>query len=278
MTQPVERADRGTAPASRLAVTAWSDGTGGVRNKGFAHGAYSVICSRDGVTAREITRELGADRKDVNRLLYTDPFIRDLCYRDGDYRWHGLIRHGFPHGGLSDYCGWYGLASDFTAQGEAEWLADLKEGCRRIGRNLNDARGLVHSFTDAREVMLGLFSDLGGYGVDCAGWEVAFELRVRRARWVRIYADVLVCTPANAFSLEFKMKDAGDQAEVDQAAKYAPYLQVVLGSQVEVAPALVLTRASDLFDHVRSTDGAQVAVASPDMLFNVFDERLCFLG
>lgn len=53
---------------------------------------------------------------------------------------------------------------------------------------------------------------------------------------------------------------------------------MVLGPQVEVVPALVLTRSSDSFDHVRSTCGAQVAVASPDMLFNVFDERLAFLS
>ena len=58
-----------------------------------------------------------------------------------------------------------------------------------------------------------------------------------------IYADVLVIAPGRAFSLEFKMKDAGEQAEVDQAAKYAPYPQVVLGPGVRVAPALVLTRA-----------------------------------
>jgi len=240
--------------------------------------AYSLICLRDGVTAREIARDLGTERKEVNRLLYSDPFIRDLCYRDDGYRWHGLIRQCFPHEGLADYCGWYGAASDFLAQDEAEWLAELEDGCRRIGRNLNDTRGLIHSFTDAREAMSGLFSDLGGYGVDYAGWEVAFELRIRRARWVRIYADVLVCTPDCAFSLEFKMKGEGDQSEVDQAAKYAPYLQVVLGPQVEVVPALVLTRSSDSFDHVRSAGGAQVAVASPDMLFNVFDERLAFLS
>ena len=240
--------------------------------------AYALICSREGVTAREIARELGVDRKRVNQLLYTYPFIRDLCYHDEDYRWYGLIRQGFPHEGLADYCGWYGLVEDFWAAGEGEWLADLERGCRRIGRNLNDTRGLLHSFTDAREVMRGLFADLAECGVDCAGWEVAFELRIKRAKRVRIYADVLVIAPGCAFSLEFKMKDEGDQDEVDQAAKYAPYLQVVLGPQFQVAPALVLTRAADLYDHVSATGGVQVAVVSPDLLFNVFDERLGFLG
>ena len=239
--------------------------------------AYALICSRDGVTARELARELGVDRKRVNQLLYTYPFIRDLCYHDERYLWYGLIRQGFPHEGLADYCGWYGLVEDFRAAGEAEWLAELEQGCRRIGRNLNDTRGLMHSFTDAREVMLGLFADLAECGVDCDGWEVAFELRIKRAKWVRIYADVLIIAPSCAFSLEFKMKDAGDQAEVDQAAKYVPYLQVVFGPEVEVTSALVLTRAVDLYDHVSASGGAQVAVASPDLLFNVLDEQLGFL-
>ena len=240
--------------------------------------AYAAICSRDGVTAREIARELGVERKQVNQLLYSYPFIRDLCYHDDEYRWHGLIRQAYPHDGLHDYCGWYGYASEFLALGEGEWLAELQDGCRRVGRNLNDARGLIHSFTDAREVMCGLFADLGECGVDFASWEVCFELRIKRAKWVRIYADVLVLTPDCAFSLEFKMKDEGDQSEVDQAAKYAPYLEVVLGPSMQVAPALVLTRAADCFDYVSSTSGAQVAVASPDLLFNVFDERLGFLS
>lgn len=248
------------------------------KSSDLGRAVYSIVCSRDGVTAREIAHELGIERKEVNQLLYTYPFLRDFCYRDEAYRWHGLIRQGFPHEGLGDYCGWYGLVSGFRAQREGEWLAELERGCRRIGRNLNDTRGLVHSFTDTREVMLGLFEDLEGFGLDCSSWEIAFELRIKRAKWVRIYSDVLVMTPDRAFSLEFKMKDAGDQLEVDQAAKYVPYLEVILGLQVEVAPSLVLTRAADLFDHVSSSDGVQVAVASPEMLFNVFDEGLRFLG
>ena len=240
--------------------------------------AYALICSRDGVTAREIARGLGVTRKQVNQLLYAYPFIHDLCYHDDDYRWHGLIRQTFPHEGLGDYCGWYGLVGEFCALDENVWLAALKEGCRRIGRNLNDTRGLIHSFTDARETMRGLFADLEECGVECADWEACFELRVKRTKRVRIYADVLVIAPGHAFSLEFKMKDAGDQAEVDQAAKYAPYLEVMLGPAVEVVPALVLTRASDLFDYVSSSTGVQVAVASPDLLFNVFDARMGFLN
>ena len=240
--------------------------------------AYSLICSRDGVTAREIARELGVTRSEVNRVLYGYPFIADLCYHDDAYRWHGYIRQSAPHEGLRDYSGWYGYVSEFMAQGEEEWLSDLREGCQRIGRNLNDARGLIHSFVDARQVMRDLFDDLERFGVDCGNWEVSFELRIKRAKWVRIYADVLVITPSTAFSLEFKMKAEPDEGELDQAAKYAPYLEVVLGPRVEVVPALVLTRANDLFGHEPVSGGVSIAVASPDLLFNVFDEHLAFLA
>lgn len=246
--------------------------------EGIGREAYALICSRDGVTARELARELGVDRKQANQLLYSYPFIRDLCYHDDAFRWHGYIRQETPHEGLRDYSGWYGLVEELRAQDEAVWLAELEDGCRRIGRNLNDTRGLIHSFCDAREVMLGLFADLSECGVDPSGWELVFELRIKRAKWARIYADVLVLAPGFAFSLEFKMKDAGDQSEVDQAAKYAPYLGVVLGRGAEVVPALVLTRAADLYDHVTASSGEHVAVASPDLLFNVFDERLRFLA
>jgi hypothetical protein len=81
------------------------------------------------------------------------------------------------------------------------------------------------------------------------------------------------------FSLEFKMKDAIEQGEVDQAAKYAPYLEVVFGPNYEVVPALVLTRTTELYDHARLSDStAEVSVSSGDMLFNVFDEYLRFLA
>ena len=59
------------------------------------------------------------------------------------------------------------------------------------------------------------------WGESCLGWEIAFELRLKRARHVRIYADVLVITEDRVFSLEFKMKDKIDPDEaLEQAAKY----------------------------------------------------------
>ena len=239
---------------------------------------YELICSREGISAREMARVLGVDRTTCNQRLYNYPFIRDLCYHDDDYRWHGLIQQHIPHEGLFEFSGWYGTVREFMAQDEDSWLAELREGCMRIGRNLNDTRGLTHSFVDCRATMRDTFATLEDFGVSCGGWELVFELRIRRAKWVRIYADVLVLTPRYAFSLEFKMKDVIDPDEVAQAAKYVPYLEVVLGSKVNVIPALVLTRAADLYTHEALQGGGELPVVSADMLFNVFDECLGFLA
>ena len=110
-------------------------------------------------------------------------------------------------------------------------------------------------------------------------WELVFELRINRARMIRIYADVLVITPDHVFSLEFKMKDTVDPDEVIQAAKYCPYLEVVFGPRLEICPALVLTVATDLFEFtpIGKTD-MLLPVSSGDMLFNVFNEYLGFLS
>lgn len=246
---------------------------------GSDHGAdiYSLIASSDGITAREIARHLGIDRTTVNRQLYNYPFIRDLCYHDDDFRWRGLIQQRTPHDGLYDYAGWYGTVAEFLAQPEDRWLAELKSGCACIGRNLNDTRGLIHSFLDTRQTMIRLFDDLRHCGLPCESWELVFELRIKTGAWVRIYADVVVIAPTCAFSLEFKMKDVAPQEEVNQAAKYTPYLQTVLGPRLPVAPALVLTRAADTFELLTASNGLHVALSSGDMLMNVFDEQLHFL-
>ena len=237
---------------------------------------YELICSHDGIKAREIARESGIDKTQINRLLYNAPFIHELCYRDANFNWHGLIRQTFPHYGLSDFCGYYGTADEFLKLSDEEWLEELTAGCREIGRNLNDTRGLIHSFRDSRETMKNLFSDLEN--VDHHAWEVCFELRIKRARYVRIFADVLVITENRVFSLEFKMKDAIDPEEELQAVKYAPYLDIIFGSAYEVIPALVLTKAADLYrwEPIPGST-AELPVCSGDMLFNLFDEYLGFL-
>ena len=283
---------------------------------------YAVICRNDGIKAREIARAAGAEKGSINRILYANPFIHELCYRDDDYYWHGLIRQMRPHIGLADFCGYYASAERFMRQSEEEWLEELKEGCRNIGRNLNDTRGLIHSFLDARSVMMDLFRDLEEMsyaqhrdaengrdvvndrdaesvraavndrdavnekmcpcsskgGLNTGSWEICFELRIRRARHVRIYADVLVITEDKVFSLEFKMKDRIDPEEEKQSVKYAKYLDIIFGDAYEVIPALVLTRASDLYRwEPIPGSSAELPVCSGDMLFNLFDEFIGFL-
>ena len=240
---------------------------------------YALISRRDGLKAREIARETGLSREQVNRELYQSPLMREMCYQDAEYRWHALIRQAFPHEGLYEFSGWYGTVREFTALSEAAWLEALASGCRRIGRSLNDNRGLIHSFRDCRQTVRGLFDDLAAF---CPGafedWELCFEFRLNRGRYIRIYADVLIVTRDRVFSLEFKMKDKIDPEEVLQAAKYTPFLEIVFGPGYDVLPALVLTRAADLFDYVPIGDSeAILPVCSGDMLFNVLNEYLGFL-
>ena len=253
-------------------------GEHGSQTDALGRSMYALVASSDGITARELARELHVTRKEVNQALYTYPFLRDLSYHDEEYRWHAMIRQCVPHEGLREFSGWYGTVAEFMDADEDTWLDELASGCARIGRNLNDTRGLIHSFRDCRATMRETFSALAEFGVACGGWEVCFELRIRRARWVRIYADVVVVTPTHAFSLEFKMKDAIDAGEVGQAAKYVPWLEVIFGPAIDVVCALVLTGAQDLYDHVPipATEG-ELPVASADALFNVFDEYLGFL-
>ena len=163
---------------------------------------------------------------------------------------------------------------------ESTWLNELEQGCRRIGRNLNDTRGLIHSFRDCRETMRRLFEDLREMSsLDTSSWEIVFELRLNLRRMIRIYADVLVITPERVFPLEFKMKNAVDPDEVLQAAKYVPFLEILFGPGKDIYPALVLTSASELFTEAQigKTD-CLLPVCSGDMLFNVFNEVIGFLG
>ena len=237
------------------------------------------ICRRDGIRAREIARDLNLDHGTVNHLLYASPLMKELCWQDRDYRWHGIVRQERPHLGLQEFAGYYSTVGDFLDLSEEQWLTKLTEGCTNIGRNLNDTLGLIHSFRDCREQMLGLFRDLLELAGDgCLNWEIAFELRLKRSKHVRIYADVLVITEDRVFALEFKMKDKVEPDEVLQSAKYVPYLEIVFGKDYEIIPVLVLTAARELFCYVPigKTD-AVLPVCSGDMLFTAFDEYLGFL-
>ena len=240
----------------------------------------AAICRSGGIKAKEIASALDMDRSTVNRVLYASPLLKELCYQDKDYRWHGIIRQARPHTGLFEFSGYYAAVSEFLGLSEGEWMERLTEGCQRIGRSLNDTRGLYHSFRDCREQMVRLFTDLKDMlGEGCLNWEIAFEFRLKRASRVRIYADVLVITEDRVFSLEFKMKDAVVREEVMQAAKYVPYLEIVFGPGYEVIPALVLTGAEEIFEFVPIGKSDYILpVCSGDMLFNVFDEYLGFLS
>ena len=240
----------------------------------------ALICRSDGLKAKEIAKELSIDRQQVNHVLYSSPLLKELCWQDREYRWHGIMKQARPHIGLQEFAGYYDTVKNFLSLSEEEWLKALTEGCDRIGRSLNDMRGLFHSFRDCREQIIALFLDLRGMiGEACLDWEIAFELRLKRSRSVRIYADVLIITENRVFSLEFKMKDRIDPEEVLQAAKYCPFLEIMFGPAYEVIPVLVLTAAHDFFEFARigKTDTV-LPVCSGDMLFNAFDEYLGFLG
>lgn len=237
---------------------------------------YHAICSHDGIKAKEIAKEVKLDRTTVNQYLYGAPFMKELCFHDREYQWHGLIRQDRPHRGLGDFCGYYSRIDLFLLLSEEEWFESLLLGCKNVGRNLNDTRGLFHSFRDCREVMVDLFHDLAG--VYAPDWEIAFEFRMNRAKYIRMYSDVLVITEDKVFSLEFKMKEKIEPEEVLQAAKYTEYLEVLFGPKYDVIPCLVLTKAHDLYCYtpIGNTD-AVLPVCSGDMLFNIFDEYIGFL-
>lgn len=238
------------------------------------------ICKCDGIKAREIARALELDHKTVNHILYASPLMKELCWQDSDYRWHGIIRQERPHSGLQEFAGYYSTVGEFLALNEEQWLSRLRDGCVNIGRNLNDTRGLIHSFRDCRIQMIQLFCDLRDMlGELCMSWEIVFEFRLKKSRYVRIYADVLVITEDRVFTLEFKMKDKVDPCEVQQSAKYVPYLEIIFGHEYDVIPVLVLTTAHDRFHYepIVNSDGI-LLVCSADMLFNAFDEYLEFLN
>ena len=240
----------------------------------------AVICRHKGIKARDIARELELSHQTVNHVLYSSPLMKELCWQDQEYSWHGIIRQEVPHLGLQEFAGYYGTVKEFLSMNEETWLIELCEGCRNIGRNLNDNRGLIHSFRDCRNQLFHLFQDLKEMECDdFLDWEIAFEFRLKRSRFVRIYADVLVITDKYIFSMEFKMKDRIDPDEIQQSAKYVPYLEIVFGSEYQVIPVLVLTTSHDLFQYSQiGRKGSNVHICSGDMLFNVFNDYFDFLS
>lgn len=240
-----------------------------------------IAQSEEGVKAREIAQRIRADVSKVNHFLYASPLMKELCWQDDEYLWHAQIPQTRPHYGLAEFAGLYASVKEFLDMDEQRFMAILKLGCENIGRNLNDTRGLFHSFRDARETMRTLFADLKAFGYPeklMNDWEIVFELRIKKSKHIRIYADVLLVTKRFAFSFEFKMKDRIEAEEVDQCAKYCEYLDVIFGDGYEIVPVLVLTKARELFEEatVSQTD-ASIWVSSGDMLYNALDFYLGFI-
>ena len=52
---------------------------------------YALIASDDGIKAREIAKKLNKDRSTVNHYLYNSPYMKDLCCRNENYEWYGLL-------------------------------------------------------------------------------------------------------------------------------------------------------------------------------------------
>lgn len=237
---------------------------------------YSTICSHNGIKARDIGKITGQPKSVINHYLYCSPYIGELCYIDKDYKWHGLIRQTRPHEGLGIFSGYYSTVRIFLGLTREEWFEQLKEGCGDIGRNINNTRGLFHSFLDCYDTMRTLFSDLED-NVNYEDWEIVFELRIKKSGHIRIYADVLVITERYVFSLEFKMKDVIEADDAAQAAKYNEYLEVLFGTDYDIISGLVLTKATDLYEYVPiDKSSAELPVCSGDMLFNIFNEYLGF--
>lgn len=91
-----------------------------------------------------------------------------------------------------------------------------------------------------------------------------------RAKYIRIYADVLVITENKVFSLAFKMKDRIDPEEILQAAKYTEYLEVLFGPAYDVIPALVLTRATDLYRYEPLGNRTRCSRCAPETCCLIF--------
>ena len=76
---------------------------GSMEDNSLARAVCAVICRGDGLKAREIARELDLDHGTVNSLLYSSPLMKELCWQDRDFRWHGIVRQSPDHTGLQEF-------------------------------------------------------------------------------------------------------------------------------------------------------------------------------
>ena len=82
----------------------------------------ALICRNDGIKAKEIAKELNIDRQEVNHVLYSSPLMKELCWQDRDFYWHGIMKQSRPHIGLQEFAGYYDTVQNFLAISENEWL------------------------------------------------------------------------------------------------------------------------------------------------------------
>ena len=78
-----------------------------------------VICHCDGIKARDIARELEVSHQTVNHTLYSSPLMKELCWQDQAFRWHGIVRQARPPSGkarLDDRGGKSRSAADGNAK------------------------------------------------------------------------------------------------------------------------------------------------------------------
>ena len=111
----------------------------------------AAICPGDGLTAREIAGRLDIDRTAVNHLLYASPLLRELCYQDASYRWHGIIRQTRPHAGLFEFSGYYGTVMEFLDIGKDEQFhesADKRRFSRAYGADNTKINIAARPFSD----------------------------------------------------------------------------------------------------------------------------------
>ena len=94
---------------------------------------YMEICRSDGgIKAKEIARNLYCDPSKVNHFLYASPFMKELCWQDDEYNWHGIIPQQYPHYGLAEFSGFYSTVREFVNMSEDRWMEILKLGCENI--------------------------------------------------------------------------------------------------------------------------------------------------
>ncbi len=67
----------------------------------------ALICRSDGIRAKEIAGKLNMDRQEVNHVLYSSPLLKELCWQDRAFCWHGIMKQARPHTGLQEFAGYY---------------------------------------------------------------------------------------------------------------------------------------------------------------------------